>query len=476
MNEPQHSGSGPAIRSRQGSRRRGFGVPDRISLMAVLLVAAAMLLGGGGSSNPRMETVLQVTVAALVLAGLAMAHSGLRRAPHTVWMTAAPLVLLTLAQLVPLPPAVWRALPGRVAERAALDLVGAGADWMPLSMAPAATFAALLAIIAAVAIMLAVARLDVRGRMAVAVAIAVMASASILLGALQLARVGGGTWALYQDVSAGWLIGFQANRNAQADVLQIGMLAVALIGMVRFKGRVAGRAHLLLIAAWLAVLVIGVVLTGSRAGIALLPVTAGFAVAIIWPRLNRKIAGLRLWVAGSALTFASAIYGLTRIGVVQNVIGRFGSDDEGRWDFWIDAVYALDKVWPWGSGIGTFAYAFIAAERLEMVHDRFPRRAHNDWLEWTVEAGLTGWIALALMLLALVWSIRLAWRQWGAANPPDLVQRGQILFGIGVLVIESLHALVDYPTRAMSLAALIAVAAAFVAPVALHVRDSAASR
>jgi len=159
------------------------------------------------------------------------------------------------------------------------------------------------------------------------------------------------------------------------------------------------------------------------------------------------------------------IYGLTRISAIQNVIARFGTGSEGRWDFWLDTIYAVRRSWPFGTGIGTFSYAFEAAERLEMVNSLFPTRAHNDWLEWTLETGVAGWVAVIVTLAAIVWSARLAWRQIDKEHPNSL-HRGQILFGVGVLVIVSLHALVDYPTRSMSLAALIAVGAACLTPLA----------
>jgi O-antigen ligase len=41
---------------------------------------------------------------------------------------------------------------------------------------------------------------------------------------------------------------------------------------------------------------------------------------------------------------------------------------------------------------------FEGAERLETVTPFFVRRAHSDWLEWVLEAGLPGLIVLAAIL------------------------------------------------------------------------------
>jgi O-antigen ligase len=446
--------------------RMNIPLPRSATVIGIALVIAAMALGGGGSTAPKTETILQIAIAALLLIASGIPHrlAGLGPVPGVAWLATTPLILITLAQLAPLPPSIWRNLPGRDVERSALDLVGAGSSWMPLTIAPTATVASLLAILCIAAIMLFITRLDLAGRAAVALAIMLMAVASIALGTLQLAHFGGANWALYNDFTTGWLVGFQANRNAQADILQIGMLAAATASLVRLDGPESSRVQLPAVFACLAVLAIGVLMTGSRAGIALLPTTFFFALAIVWPRLKRKVKFLKLWIGGITLAIAVAGFGLSRIAVIQAVISRFGADTEGRWDFWLDTVYALRKAWPAGTGVGTFSYAYPAVERLELVDPLLLTRAHNDWLEWTLEAGLAGWIGIGLTMIALAWSTRLAWRQ-ASATRHDPIQRGQILFGIAVLINEALHALVDYPTRSMSLAALIAVAVAFLTPV-----------
>lgn len=441
-------------------------LPRSATLIGVALVVVAMILGGGGSTAPKSEAILQIAIACLLLIACAIPHrlAGLGPVPGMAWLATAPLVLITMAQLAPLPPSIWRNLPGRDVERSALDLVGAGANWMPLTIAPTATMASLLAILCIAALMLFVTRLDLGGRAAVALAITLTALASIALGTLQLAHFGGANWALYNDFTTGWLVGFQANRNAQADLLQIGMLAAATVGLVRLDGGESGRIQLPAVFACLAVLTIGVLMTGSRAGIALLPTTFFFALAIVWPRLKRKVKFLKLWIGGITLAIAVTGFALTRIAVIQSVISRFGADTEGRWDFWLDTIYALRKAWPAGTGVGTFSYAYPAVERLELVDPLLLTRAHNDWLEWTLEAGLAGWIGIGLTMIALGVSARMAWRQ-STAMRQNPIRRGQILFGLAVLINESLHALVDYPTRSMSLAALIAVAVAFLTPV-----------
>ena len=56
----------------------------------------------------------------------------------------------------------------------------------------------------------------------------------------------------------------------------------------------------------------------------------------------------------------------------------------------------------------------------------YVNRAHNDWLQWTMEGGL---FFSAFMLIVFIWSIR-----------PAI----QSVWGLGVIAV-CLHALVDYP-------------------------------
>jgi O-antigen ligase len=443
-----------------------FEMPRYSTLIGVALVVVAMVFGGGGTLNPQTEMILEVATAALLLVIFVApdTSAGLPPVPVGAWLAATPLVLLFLAQLVPLPPSIWRILPGREIEAAALDLIGAGSAWMPLTVEPPETFASLLGTLAPIATMLYISRLDLQGRSGVALAVALVAIASIALGALQIVRFAGGTWSLYQLYSDGWLGGFQSNRNAQADVLQIGMLATATASLVRVRRLEFGRLNMPVVFGVIIVMAISVLMTGSRAGIALLPITFAFVVAILWPRLKRKVRFLRLWIAGTVTTIAIAGYGLSRSAAIQTAIGRFGDDTGGRWGFWMDTLLAIRKTWPAGTGIGTFLNAYLAIERLELVNPLFVNRAHNDWLEWTLECGPVGWLAIIVTFVVLVWLARASWRQ-AAAVQHDPIQRAQILFSIGTLVIIGLHALVDYPTRAMSLATIMGVAVAFLTPV-----------
>jgi O-antigen ligase len=450
-----HSGRAPNTRAALSKR------PLPGTILCMIMVLLAIVLGGGGTVNPQTEMVLQVLVVALIIPMVISAkwQVGIGPVDRGAWLLAGLIMLIPIVQLIPLPPSIWQSLPGRSLEVQALAAADADRMWMPLTMAPARTFASLLAMTSAVLVMLAVSRLSLRGRNWLTGAIVVGAVLSLTLGVLQLSQTGGWTWSLYSEYSEGFLVGFQANRNAEVDVLLIALLAVGILGTIRLSD---GRHHVLtwsVLSVALLVLVVGVFMTGSRTGIAILFPTVLMLAAMFWPILRQGTHSLR-WIGGGAAGLSLAAALLTQLPSVQKIVARFSMKTEARWDLWTDTWYAIGKVWPFGSGIGTIVPMLEAAERLDVVDTTRPVRAHNDWLEWTLEAGLPGIIVLSLIILIVVWfALRALISASRSGTRP--ARRAQVIFGCGVLLIEGLHAFVDYPMRSMSLAILTAVAVAF---------------
>lgn len=425
------------------------------------MVALAIMLGGGGTVNPQTETVLQFLTAMILLPLTLSANwqRGLGPVPQTTWLIGFMVVILPIVHLIPLPPSIWQALPGRGVEVQSLAAIGAEQAWMPLSLAPARTFASLLAMIFAVLLMFQVSRLSLRGRNWLCGAIVVCGLLSLLLGVLQLSHTGGWDWSLYSQFSRGSLVGFQANRNAEADILLIALLALGVLATVRLAD---GRNHTL---TWFGFIIgflaftVGIFMTGSRTGIGILGPTIVLLLVMIWPVLRNRRQALR-WIGGFVAASGVAAILLLQLPSVQKVVARFYGTKEARWDLWADTWYAIGQVWPFGSGIGTIAPMLEAAERLDVVDQSRPVRAHNDWLEWTLEGGVPGLVVLGLIIaLVLVVAVRAVVDV--SRSSPAASRRAQIVFACGVMLIVALHSIVDYPLRSMSLAALFAVAAAF---------------
>lgn len=146
-------------------------------------------------------------------------------------------------------------------------MIGAEDSWRPLSISPPLTLAALLVLVPAVGTTWAVSTLSRRDRRFLLLVIAVVGLCGALLGAVQL--VGGpDAFRLYEKSNRGWLTAFHANRNAAADVLLIASLALgAWFASQRDESRRKRISPIIVITQ--IVLLIAVLLTRSRAGIAI---------------------------------------------------------------------------------------------------------------------------------------------------------------------------------------------------------------
>jgi exopolysaccharide production protein ExoQ len=428
--------------------------------LAAVLLTLSLALGGGGTPAPLLELVLQLAAMLIAMAWLWSAPQPWQAIPAGAWWLTALIVVLPLSQLLPLPPGLWQALPGREGMHAALDLVGAGDSWRAMSMSPSRTLASLLVALFAVLSMLFAAGLNARGRWLLLGVVAAAGLATLLLGAAQLSG-GSGSWLRFFDRDEIYLTGFQANHNSTADVLLIAMLALAALGrraldrgLIRWDGIRLGCAAIGVDA----VMVLGLFLTGSRAGLLLLPLVLMFQYLILQP--DRKVHWLRLIssAAGTAIVGGIAFALLRGNRAIALIVDRFTFEGEFRPELWRDSIYALGQTWPVGSGQGTFVSVMLAAERLEVVDQTLPNRAHNDYLELAIEAGLPGMLVLAVVAVIVVRAMLRARRE------PPVGSRAQVLFASGTLAVIALHSLVDYPLRSMALAAVAATAVGLLLP------------
>ena len=427
-------------------------------------VALAVALGGGGTPSPLPEMLLEWAALA-TLAVVVSLHPADRPWPRLATGFALALLALPALQLIPLPPAIWRDLPGRGIEAAALDLAGAGQNWMPWTVSPPRTLASLLAMLVPAVVLVTAALALPRSRIYALVAVALMALLSAGIGAGQLA---GGTHSalrFYASSHVEDLTGFQANRNAEADVLLTGLFALAALGvghvfrLRRYAALALGSAAILLAAA--------VLLTASRAGTALLVLTLAAATGFAGYRYRHLRRSSLATKTGLGATAVALVAALGWVIVTYPVSGRLGArfaDGAGpRPEIWRDTIYAIGQYWPWGSGIGTFVPVFLAAERLEAVDWSHPNRAHNEVLELALEAGLPGLVLLAILLGLLAW--RWAIRVRATAAPQE---RAELYFAAATLVTLGAHSIVDYPLRSMALATFAGVAAGFILAPARH--------
>lgn len=424
---------------------------SRGHLAVFAFVMAALLLGGGGEPWPLLEMTAELVMLGGLLAWFRYSRSGDGPAiPWTAWAIVALVIALPLAQLCPLPPSIWHALPGREVEREALNLVGQGDSWRPFSLTPDRTLASLLGMTIAVMAVPMVASLNLAGRTLVMAAIALAGVMSLALGVAQVLGAGDSVFR-WAGAEQDYLSGFEANRNSEADVL--------LIAMVGFAGLMRGlKPHSRLLrrryvtsggVAFVSVLFsLGIVLTQSRSGMALLPLAliAVVLVAKSWRDLTWRsflvaVVALAVALGGAALV----MHGNT---VVARALDRFDSLEDFRGEIWKDTHVALGSYVPVGAGMGSFRLVFNAVERLEIVSDLAVNRAHDDYLEFYLEAGVPGLVVASLViLLVLVAGIRNVFLS-------SSVWRAQQVCAIFILLEIFLHSFVDYPLRSLALSCM----------------------
>lgn len=426
-------------------------------MLAGLFLAVTLILGGGGSPSPLPELVVECLAG--LTAGLWLLGIGgggrWQQVPRTAWLIAALVAGLPLLQLVPLPPALWHALPGRGLERDALALIEQQDSWRTWSLAPHRTLASLLSLLPPLLLLAMTSSLNTHGRMTLLRSLVLVGILTAIVGTLQIVSGEGSAFQFY-DVGAPAITGFQANRNSTADLLLVVMMAVPLVvrSMARHQ-HLPMKPPLLLgiTGGGMLLFALAVLLTGSRMGIALLPIPLLTGLWLVrswihWPRTQRAAIVIVLAVAG----FVGLLLSINNPVIAAN-LARFEFSQELRPQLWRDGLFVVQQHFAFGVGIGNFVPALIADERLEVVRPLLPNRAHNDYIELAAEAGAFGIIALTAISLLIT---RAAWR---ARRFVHAESSSIMLLAATALTVLALHSLVDYPFRSMSLASLGAVCA-----------------
>lgn len=414
---------------------------------AVLLLLVGLLFGGGGSGAGLANMVVQLAGLAALAFHREAVLDFFARAPRLAVVLVAVTLALPLLQLVPLPPTIWQALPGRDLVSQSYDLIGAQGAWHPFSLSTARTAIAFFSLLAPFAILVLAWDMAEADRRMLLLAVAGGGVIVAALGAQQLAT-GNRVLMFYQDVvGSGDLQGTFSNRNSGALMLDIAL--VALAGAVPWRSRSLSPAWKLGAVAAAVLLATGVVLTGSRSGMMLLAVPALLAAWIWWSAhdfgRNRRKAALIL----AGLVVAMAVGGVLLSGnhrIRQNM-ARFDSlADEQRPVIWKDTVEAIGRYWPVGSGIGSFDEVFQVDEALENLSYGRAGRAHNDFLEVALESGVAG-----IALLA-GWAVMLAMLGLRALRGGRQESQGAIgLAALAAFGLIALQSLTDYPLRSQTL-------------------------
>ncbi len=442
---------------------------DVILVGLVLLVAAAF----GGSSLVGIERHAFIQLAAIpLLLWLAVRARPVPWSMAAIGALAAMLVfgLYSLLQLVSLPGLDWREGTPHALVTAAQPMLGLDRSGMGISLAPAETLAAVLAMLPALAVFAAVTTARWSQTVeAVCWLVVTLAAASAGLGLAQL--FAGSDSPLYLYGRSGQPLGLFSNPNHQAGFLVM-VLPISLALLLDKRSEIGssdGEIGLFILSAGLFLLLVtGIIAAGSLAGYALL---AGVVPLCVLMALPGKVS--------RSLTITVPVLVVALFGGLAATL-FVGLNPEMGW-IDVDAPASRPQVWrqslaiagdhlPFGTGLGAFEYVYPLYETEGMISSRYMNAAHNEFIQVYVELGIVG-VLLAIAAISLWAYLALAaWRT--KTNHEGRIRRAASIAGLVVL----LHCMVDYPLHAPLYATIAATFAAILCLPPRHERQASRRR
>lgn len=381
------------------------------------------------------------------------------------------LLMLMVAQSVPLPPSIWTELPGRKIFADIADLAGIEQPWRPLTLSPSRTLNSLFSVAIPISAMMLYLNLDeARRKQAIAVIIS-LAMISALWAMIQLAGSSRGPLYLYSITNNGSAVGLMANRNHQAVLLATTIIMLGWYGVSHAPAaRLAALKFYTSIAA-IFVLVPLIFITGSRAGLLIMAPALIIAVILIYNGryikesqsalknarrkkrqglVSRQMITVSLVVAVLGMAILSIFF--SRSPAFDRLFGG-GELEELRFQLLPTFSKMLSDYFPWGSGLGTFEHIYKIYEPQDLLRYTYLNQAHNDWLQFPIEGGLP---AIVIGILAAGWFgrqlIRL-WKNWCSSH----YSKHTAIMAATIILLFLVASIGDYPLRVPSIVAVFAV-------------------
>ena len=202
------------------------------------------------------------------------------------------------------------------------------------------------------------------------------------------------------------------------------------------------------------VMLLTLIMTGSRAAIFSLALSMSVMLILLYVKTRKK--GLFL-IIGSL--FVIVLICGQRMDV-ERVIGRFGDLSEenileqGRMVHNRAVLPIIKEYLLLGTGLGTFEYVY---PRYQPAYPPgYRRELHNDWLQLMVETGIVGFLIVFIGFILLMKSFVALW--WKRKDPFAV---GLGIGCIGAILTSAIHSLFDFslhiPANAITLAAVVAI-------------------
>lgn len=410
-------------------------------LFIVLALYLLVLLLAGGASRMTVSGQIVVRfVSFAYLCGLALWWPRARSfggRPILFLLVAANALLLI--QLVPLPPSIWHALPGRDV------FVVPGIDsmtWRPIAIVPSAAVNAVISLIVPLVTYLLMVAMPRSQEHRIAGLLLSFVVIDMLLGLVQLSGVP------FHDPfvnGQGSVAGTFANRNHFALILAIGCL-LAPVWALRGEHRPTWR--LFVAIGLLPLLVLTILASGSRAGMLVGMIGLAGGGFLVRGHIRTILKPYPRWIGPALIVSLILAIGILillsidqgRASSISRVLTVGADSDSDMRKRALPTVLAMLRTYfPIGAGFGGFDVLFRIHEPDALLKPTYFNRVHNDLLEVVLDGGIAG---AALLLAGLGWWLYATILAFRAGSERIFSRVGGLM--ILLIIVASI---VDYPAR-----------------------------
>lgn len=427
---------------------------DKVQRNFALLVAFLVVVFlTGGSARQDVSQLMLLRPLSILVAAYALAScriEDLRRYSHLL-ILAGLIVVLHIAHLVPLPPAIWQNLGGRSLISAIESATGLTDVWRPLAMVPSGAVNSFYSLATPIAVLLLMIQLPenyVHKTVQVVLGLAVL---SALVGVIQASGVDFHLYRIASETPPGLF----ANRNHQGALMAMIVPLAAVVLLTRnARARGGAKADLLPKVALAVVVFVSiplVLVTGSRMGLFL----SGIALlGVGWLQLPQLRSRNVLLISIALVVLMAVVTVLVARGSAISRLDTIGEDL--RYPVWETVWQMIPDYLPLGSGVGSYVEVYQIHEPLSTVGRAYSNHAHNDWLEVVLTAGLPG---LALLLYVVAMVLLRTWRVRSAKGVNPVFNR----LGVLIIIMLAIASISDYPLRTPMMMAVVVIAGVWAA-------------
>lgn len=432
--------------------KRNRDMMDRAALAVLGAFVVAICLLGGSARGDAAQLVFLRPVCCL-FAGYGIYRLGSQKVQGLAPLYAGFGTLggLMIIQMIPLPYAIWTALPGREVI-VNLDVAGGLTGlWRSITFSPSRTANSLASLIVPLAAVLLFHIYPNHRKKDFLAVIIIIAAGNAMLGILQILGPSGGALYFYEFTNSADAVGFFANRNHSSVFSGLSLLVISYFYAQRWQVFGFTKAYInIFLAAVYIVIFLSIVINGSRAGL----LCGGIALFVGLMIFNLKPPEATRLKIARGKKIASIIGSIAIVMFSATLILLFFMSDRLpafsrliekdpmaglRTEAMPTLFEMIGTYWPVGSGFGTFDKVYFIHERSELLMPSYFNQAHNDWLQILIEGGAP--VAI-LAAIGLFWYIASVLKLFLTSK-----NLSHLFFWFGIMAILGIASLVDYPLR-----------------------------